>query len=182
MKNALVLALLCALSMFAVACGPGNAAANGANGATNAGGGGDTKAAADPYALYKNKGWSWTMKNEMDAGGTKMVSHSKTEVVEVAADHAMIKMWTLDADMKPMAGMPEPTPTKIEFKTADAAAAGNAPKVETKEETIEVKAGKFECIVTENSGTKVWSSKEYPGLTVKMESATMKGELVEFKK
>lgn len=180
MKNSILIALLCLCAVFAVACGSGNNA--GGNGSNTGGGGGDTKAAADPYALYKNKGWSWTMKNEMDAGGTKMVTHSKTEVVEVAADHAMIKMWTLDADMKPMAGMPEPTPTKIPFTAADTTAAGNAPKVETKEETVEVKAGKFECIVTESAGTKIWSSKEYPGLTVKMEGATMKGELVEFKK
>ncbi|MBE7492854.1 MAG: hypothetical protein HS108_14020 [Planctomycetes bacterium] len=179
MKNSIMLALLCVLAVFAVACGSGNNAKGGPGG--NSATGDSGKTTSDPYALYKNKGWSWTVKNEMDAGGTKMVTHSKTEVVEVAADHAMIKMWTLDADMKPMAGMPEPTPTKIEFKTADAPA-GNAPKVETKEETVEVKAGKFECTVTENAGTKTWMSKEYPGLMVKMESATMKSELIEFKK
>lgn len=181
MKNALMLALLCALSMFAVACGPGNAAANGGNGAgsNTAGGGGET-AAADAYALYKNKGRTWTHKSVTKmAGMDDMVSYMSYEITEVAADHAMQKMTMLDKDKKPMAGM-EPTTSKIEFKTADAPA-GNAPKVETKEETVKVAAGEFECIVTEVSGTKSWSSKKFPGLLVKMEGASNSMELVEFK-
>ncbi len=184
MKNALMLALLCSLAIFAVACGPGNNAAGGGNGANTAGGGGGEAAAADPYALYKSKGRVWVHKSVTKIPGMDdSISHMKYEVLEVAADHAMYKMWMLDKDMKPMAGMPEPTATKIEFKTADTAApAGNAPKVEVKEESIEVKAGKFDCTVTEMSGTKTWMSKEFPGLMVKMEGASNSMELVEFKK
>ncbi len=187
MRKSIFVMVLSLVAVLAVACGGGanNKGGNGAGGSGNAacggggenGGGGD---AADAYALYKKKGRSWLVKNDMDAGGTKMVSYTKTEVVDVADDHAMIKMWTLGEDKKPMAGMPEPEPTKIPFATADSTTTTDAPKVETKEETVKVAAGEFECIVTENAGTKIWSSKKYPGLTVKMESETMKSELVEF--
>jgi hypothetical protein len=186
MRKSIFVMVLSLVAVLAVACGGGannKPAGNGGNTATGGcsggenGGGGD---AADAYALYKKKGRTWLVKNDMDAGGTKMISYSKTEVVDVADDHAMIKMWTLGEDKKPMAGMPEPEPTKIPFATADTTATTDAPEVETKEETVTVAAGEFECIVTDTAGTKVWSSKKYPGLTVKMESSTMKSELVEF--
>lgn len=181
MRKSILFSLLCLIAVVAVACGGGNSA----NGGGNTGSGGNTAAcgggeapAADPYALYKNKGRSWTVKNDFSGN----ISHSKTEVVEVAEDHAMVKMWTLDADMKPMAGMPEPTPTKVPFTKADTTApADAATKVETKDETVKVAAGEFECTMTENAGTKTWMSKKYPGLMVKMESAAGKSELVEFK-
>lgn len=186
MSKRILAALLCAVAIFAVACGGGNG--NGAKGngtgSNDAGkcGSPDT-AAADPYALYKNKGRTWTHKSVTKvAGMDDMVSFMKYEVTEVADDHAMYKMWMLDKDQKPMAGMPEPTPTKVEFKKVEATApVANAPKVEVKEESIEVKAGKYDCTVTEMSGTKTWMSKKYPGLMVKMEGASNSMELVEFK-
>jgi len=140
-------------------------------------------AAADPYALYKKKGRTWTHKSSIKiAGMDDMVNHMKYEVTEVADDHAMYKVWMLDKDKKAMAGMPEPTPTRIDFaKPNDAPASPDAPKVETKDETVEVAAGKFECIAYDFSGTKSWMSKKYPGLLVKMESETMTMELIEFK-
>jgi hypothetical protein len=188
MRKGILFSLLCLIAIVSVACGGGNNAAgnkangasNGADGAAADGGtdGGTTE--VDAYALYKKKGRSWMTKNDMDAGGTKMVSYSKTEVVEVTDDHAMIKVWTLGEDKKPMAGMPEPTPTEIKFVKAEPVADAKAPATEVKKETVKVAAGEFECYFTENSGTKSWSSVKYPGLPVKMESATMKMELVEF--
>ncbi|MCB9894757.1 MAG: hypothetical protein H6839_09925 [Planctomycetes bacterium] len=179
MRKSILFSLLCLVAVVAVACGGGNNAAGGNGGNTAACGGGcGGETASDPYALYKSKGRIWVVKNDFSGN----ISHSKTEVVEVADDHAMVKMWTLDADMKPMAGMPEPEPTKIPFTKADTTApADAAPKVETKDETVKVGAGEFECTMTEVSGTKTWMSKKYPGLMVKMESAAGKSELVEFK-
>ena len=180
MRKSIFLSLLCLIAVVAVACGGGNnATGNGGDAAACGGCGGGDGGAADAYALYKTEGRSWTTKSVTKMEGMDdMVSYSKTEVVSVADDHAMIKMTMMDKDKKPMAGM-EPTETKIEFKTAEApACGGDAPEV--KEETVTVEAGEFECIVTEVSGTKSWSSKKYPGLPVKMESANMTMELVEF--
>lgn len=150
--------------------------------ATDTGGKDDATKDVDPYLLWKKKGRMWLIKNTMKLEGMDpMVSYMKTEITEVAEDYAQYKVWMLDKDKEPMEGMPEPTATKIEFKEARPVEDPNAPKIEVKEETVEVTAGKFQCIVTEVSGTKVWSSKKYPGLTIKIESETYLGELVEFK-
>ncbi len=141
------------------------------------------------FALYTKEGRSWTMKTVAKVAGMEMVTYMKTEVVKVGDDYAEIKVTMLDKDKNPMMGM-EPTTTKISFRVPKASGTPKeGPKVETKEETIKVEAGEFECIVTtvENNGykTTAWTSKKYAGLAVKT-STTGSGtdtatELVEFK-
>lgn len=180
MRKSIFFSLLCLIAIVAVACGGGNnAGGTGNDGGAACGDGGNGGGAADAYALYKKEGRSWLLKNEMEVAGNKMVTFTKTEVTKVADDHAMIKTTSLKEDKTEQA---PGTETKIEFATAEATDTSGEAAPEPTKETVKVEAGEFECYVTENAGTKVWSSVEYPGLTVKMEGATMKSELVEFNK
>jgi hypothetical protein len=189
MRKGILFSLLCLIAIVSVACGSGNNATkgNGTGNAANGGGdtGGDTGStsdAADAFALYKKKGTTWTTKNVTKiAGMDDMISYSKNEIVEVTDKSAKVKTWMLDKDQKPMAGMEAGTEYEVKFETPKVETGTDAPKVETKEETVKVEAGEFECIVTETGGNKVWSSKKYPGLMVKMTHASGSSELVSFK-
>jgi Ca2+-binding EF-hand superfamily protein len=150
---------------------------------------GDGELKKELFTLYTKEGRSWTVKSTMKMQGMDdMVSYMKTEVVKVGDDFAEIKMTMLDKDKKEMAGM-SPTTTKISFRVPKASGTPKeGPKVETKEETIKVEAGEFECIVTtvEANGSKTtsWTSKKFAGLLVKTTTsgaAEMTMELVEFK-
>jgi hypothetical protein len=167
MRKSILFSLMAMIVLAMTACGGGDNANNSAT--TGGETGGETPSAADPYALYKKKGRNWTHKNT--AGGT----HMKTEVVELADDHAMIKMWTLDADKKPMEGMPEPEPTKIEFKKAEPVAdTGGATPAEPKKETVKAAGKDWKCVSYDDG--KTWMAEDMPGLVVKSEHQ----ELVEF--
>ncbi len=143
----------------------------------------ERKAVDDPYVLFRKKGRTWTHKSVTKlAGIDDLVSYMKYEITDVADDHAMYKAWILDKDKKPMAGMPEPTPMRIEFREYDQPAPDpRQPVQKAEEETITVEAGKFECLKTDVAGTKTWMSKKYPGLMVKMEGASNTMELIEYK-
>jgi hypothetical protein len=123
--------------------------------------------------------------------GFESVSYMKTEVVKVGEDFAEIKTTMLDKDKNPMAGM-EPTTQKMSFRVPKAnggTAPKEGPKVETKDETIKVEAGEYECTATtmESNGMKTtsWVSKKFPQLCVKSvsksDSMETTMELVEFK-
>lgn len=203
MRKSILLAVLSLVAIVAVACGGGNTAnkgntpqgngAGGGNGAACTGGGdtggGDTggttggeTAKTDPYALYKKQGRSWTTKSVMTIAGMPdpMISYTKMEVLSFDDKGAKVKMTTMDKDKKETYSADQDIP----FATATGDT-GDAPKVEMKEETVKVEAGEFECYVVEQETggvkSKSWSSKKYPGLAVKMETDTMKMELVEFK-
>lgn len=152
------------------------------NGAQGSGSG--AAAANDPYALYRKKGRNWTMKTVVNIQGMDpMVTYMKTEVVEVAEDHAMVKFWMMDKDKKPFAGMPEPESTKIPF-TAPGEPAGNPDDPEgmvRRVETIKVEAGEFECDFVQINDMKTWTSRKHPGLLVKSETSQVTSELVEYK-
>lgn len=169
MRKSILFSLMAMIVLAMTACGSGD---NGNNSATTGGDtGSETPAASDPYALYKKKGRNWTHKMEV-AGN---VSHSKTEVVELADDHAMITTTMLDKDKKPMEGMPEPTPTKIEFKTAEPVAdTGGAKPAEPKKETVKAAGKDWKCVSYDDG--KTWMAEDMPGLIVKSEMM----ELVEF--
>jgi hypothetical protein len=140
----------------------------------------DKAGADDPYMLYKKVGRSWTIKNVIKIEGfDDNVSYTKTEVVKVTENDATYKMTMLDADKKPYAGM-EPMELSIKF-VVPGATSNDAPKIETKDETIKVEAGEFECTLTEMAGIKTWMSKKYPGLMVTSEHASGYSELIEFK-
>ncbi len=181
MRKSIFLMVLSLVAVLAVACGGGNAANNKANGAGGNGGdtanGGDANgggSSADAWALYKKEGRSWMLKSTSKTGDMDpQVSFMKYEIVSVADDHAMQKLTMLDAEKKPNEYVPA-SETKIEFKTAETGETGDAPKVEQKEESIEVAGKKWDAIVTETEAsgmkTKSWTSKEFPGLLLKSET------------
>lgn len=168
MRKSILFSLLCLIAVVAVACGGGGNNTATGNGTGNTAGacGGEKAAAADPYALYKKKGRNWTHKT---AAG-----HMKVEVVELAEDHAMTKTWILDADKKPMAGMPEPEPTKVEFKTAEGTGTATGEVKEPKKETVKAAGKDWKCVSYDDG--KTWMAEDMPGLIVKSEHM----ELVEF--
>lgn len=192
MRKSILAMFVVMIAVFAVACGGNTAKGNGGNtadGGNTAGGGGGGDAAADAFALYKKKGRVWVTKSVMKMQGMDdMVTYNKSEVIDVTDKAAKVKMWSLDKDKKPMAGMEAGTEMEIKFETpkVDAPKCG-AKAPEVKKETIKVAAGEFECNVMETeaagSKTKSWSSVKYPGLPVKSETtgaANMTSELVEF--
>ncbi|MGE0432847.1 MAG: hypothetical protein AB7K09_06695 [Planctomycetota bacterium] len=175
MKN-IALAVCFGLLVALVGCG---GAAGGDNNAPKAGsGGGGGGAAADAFALYKKDGRTWTIRQE--AGG--MVMLMKSKVSKVTKDGATVTTTTTKEDGTDM-GMP-PQEMPITFTAATGGTGGEMPKnmPEVKEESVTVKAGTFNCIKMEMAGTTTWSSKEFPGLTVKMEGNGAKSELIEFSK
>lgn len=139
-------------------------------------------------ALYKKVGRSWThrLKTRM-SGVDTFGTQTKVEVVSVGDDSCEIRTTLLDRDGKPLAGAP-PLTSKMEFRMLEGGATGsNARMALTKQETIRVEAGEFECLhytaTDVRDGTQQWVSKKYPGLIVKavtrnQEEFTM--ELVEF--
>lgn len=152
--------------------------------------GGDTggeSSSTDAYALYKKEGRSWMYKTTTKMSGTENVSYMKYEVKTVADDHAVVVMTMLDKDKKPNEYV-KPTEQKIDFAPAATDTGGDAPAVDTTEETVSAAGQDWVCIKVEmdNNGTKTtsWSSKEYPGLSVKSvsksESMESTMELVEF--
>ena len=128
----------------------------------------------DAWALYKKKGRSWTYK--IDAPG--MVMYSKTEVLEVAEDHAKIRSSTLDKDGNAFMGM-KPIESEVKFTKSDGGADVEAPEMRKVEKTIKVEAGEFECVgyAAGDAEPEVWVSKKYTGLIVKSKNL----ELHEFK-
>lgn len=129
---------------------------------------------SDAFALYKKKGRTWTTKSVSKMGDmAENISYMKTEVLEVNADSAKIKTWMLDADKKPMAGMEAGNESEIKFTTGTATdgTTAPAPKIEDGGE-IEAAGRKWttDKITTEANGmtTTVWTSKEMPGLAIKM--------------
>lgn len=207
MRKSIFLAVMSLVAILAVACGSGNTPANGAkagngagngagsgagngagggNGAACSGGdttGGGTATKSDPYALYKKVGRSWTTKTVMTIAGMPdpMISYTKMEVLSFDDKGAKYKMTTMDKDKKETYSADQ----EMKFTVVDTPACTGTTAPKMTEETIKVAAGEFECYVVESEAggvkSKSWSSKKYPGLSVKMETDTMKMELVEFK-
>ncbi|MBX3473630.1 MAG: hypothetical protein KF754_04545 [Planctomycetes bacterium] len=165
MKNSIMLALLCAIAIFAVACGSGNNAAKG-NGAVGNETGKDTSETADAWATYRKDGRSWTYKM---TGDMKMTTTVKN-VTDKGCD-TVTQMY--GADGKEMGAA---TTTPIKFETAAAPADGKAVETpKSKEEKVKSAAGEFDCISYDDG--KTWMMKKYPAIIVKSDSM----ELVEFK-
>jgi hypothetical protein len=136
---------------------------------------------SDPWLLYRMAGRSWTIKQVVKVGDEEMVSYARNSVDSVGPDHAMLKMEMLDKDKKAMAGMPEPTPYKIEFNTGNPAETVKQPEAQAvAREKIKVAAGEFDCTVQNFGKTKIWMSAIWAGLTIKMEAESFASELEEF--
>lgn len=179
MRKSIFFSLLCLIAIVAVACGGGNnATGNGTGGGDAACGGGNGGGdASDPFALYKKEGRKWKTKSVTKIEGMDdMVSFTEYEVTKVSDAEATYVMRTLDKDGKETSKMEQ----TIKFETPKAETTGGEAAPEPTKETVTVAAGEFECYVNDTAGTKSWSSVKYPGLSVKMEGATMTMELVEF--
>jgi Ca2+-binding EF-hand superfamily protein len=130
------------------------------------------------YALYLKKGRTWLIRSTTNiAGMDPIVNYTKWEVLEVGEKSARCRMTMLDKDKK------ETHSQEIEIEFRAAEGNGDAPEVETREETVKVEAGEFECIVVTSAGTTTWTSRKFPGLLVKSETKgdlSSTSELVEF--
>lgn len=136
----------------------------------------------DPYLLYRKIGRSWTTRNTVELEGMDaMVTYNRTTVTKLSDDSVTCNMEMLDADMKPMAGVGA-TEYEIELTTSDDMAVyaeyamGDQPKHEKKEIGI----GEFDCYMTSYGDTMTWTSTQWPGLAVYMETDMMVMELIEF--
>ncbi|MGE0707535.1 MAG: FHA domain-containing protein [Planctomycetota bacterium] len=128
-------------------------------------------------------------KSVTEVAGNKYESESKLsyELLELASDKAVVQM-TMEAK-----GLPAPTVTKQEIPFQGPAGEQPEQKVEQKDETIEVPAGKFDCkwtkLETEAGGVKTvsesWTREDLP-VPVKSKStsatSTSSMELVEMEK
>lgn len=133
----------------------------------------------DPWLLYRMKGRSWTLKTTT-AGAEPVVSYTRTTVKDFTETGATLTYEFLDADKKPMQGT-EPVDSQFTFETFQAKpVAGPVRQPEPKEESKRVEAGEFACLLMENNGVKVWSSRVWPSLTVAYEVSGSTAELVEF--
>ncbi len=139
----------------------------------------EAPAADDVWALYKKKGRSWMHKSssligEMD----EIVSYIKYEITEVTDKYAMLKTTLMDAEKKTYEYAP-PQETKIKFNSAEPVEGTDAPKVEHKEESIEIAGKKWDALVTEmevnGMKTRTWMSKKFPGLILKVETTGESG-------
>lgn len=135
----------------------------------------------DPFLLYRMKGRRWLLKSSVSlGGGDPIVNYTRNEVTAVTATSAKTKMWLLDKDQKPMAGMEGGTDLEIAFTVAAEQPRVAPGAAQPKQEKRKCTAGEFDCVFTEAAGTKSWSSTRWPGLPVYMESGTVTMELVEF--
>lgn len=127
----------------------------------------------DAFALYKKKGRVWVLKTVSKMGDmAETVSYSKFEVIEVSETSAKYKMWTLDAEKKPFAGMEAGTELEIKFEAPKATdgATTPAPKIEDGGE-VEAAGRKWatQKMIVEANGltTTAWTAKDLPGLAIK---------------
>lgn len=165
MKNSIMLALLCAIAIFAVACGGGNNAAKGNGAGGNEAGKDGGSETADAWATYRKDGRSWTHKM---TGDMKM----KTTIKNVTDKGCDMETQMYGADGKEMGPA---NVTAMKFETAAAADGKAVETPKSKEEKVKVAAGEFDSISYDDG--KTWMMKKYPGIIVKSEQM----ELVEFK-
>ncbi|MCA8916539.1 MAG: EF-hand domain-containing protein [Planctomycetes bacterium] len=142
---------------------------------------GDPATVEELFSLYQKVGRSWTVKLTTGlAGMDPVIQYAKTEVIDASGSWAKIRVTLLDKDMKP--GSLPASESKVQFKTGKPR--GDA---EVTEETIKVEAGEFDCnvvtITANGQTTRMWTSRKYPQLIVKVTSdgvTTSSSELIEF--
>lgn len=109
--------------------------------------------------LYR-EGRAWLTRTESVEDGKTEISHERTEVLKVEGDRATLRTTLLDTEMKPV-GEPRERASEVPAPV----------EPRGKRETITVKAGEFECTLSETAagGTvlQVWESVRYGGLTVR---------------
>ena len=127
----------------------------------------------DPWLLYRMDGRHWKTKTTIKLGGVNQTNYSEYSVSNVTDSSADYTVLALDAQGTVVSS----TTLPIEFKQVSTAQApAKPPTIEEKE----CEAGTFECYLTVNNGTKIWSSTVWTGLTVALEMKGVTSELVEF--
>ena len=118
--------------------------------------------------LFKKKGRSWTLQGQNRPGDNKEI-RVKQEVVEVTDAEARLKWTVSDLEGNPVAGAPNGTVVPVSLVNA-IALKPRGKRDGDKTEEIEAAGRKWNCEkwVSEEGGqtTHIWSSTEFPGLTV----------------
>jgi hypothetical protein len=178
MRKSIFVMVLSLVAVLAVACGggnnSGNAKGNGGGGACGGGDGGGDAATEDAMAFYKKVGnFSLTKtpsKMKMgDEWKDQPASFTRMEVTKVDGDKITYKLTTYDADMKETYSADQ----TMDLTPKEAPEGDTTKAPEIKKEEIEVKAGKFNCMKVEASGSTSWSFK---GMGVK---TTMKSDMMD---
>jgi len=124
----------------------------------------------DPFQLYRKEGRRWKSKA---TGPRGIVSYTEIEVTAVRESGASFELVSLNASeeevLRQTADMP--------FTVPAVAAVIQAPPAHRLKRCA---AGSFLCSYTEQNGVKSWTSVNWPGLLVFMESKTITVELVEY--
>lgn len=147
---------------------------------------------ADAYdfaGIYRQKGLSLILETT-DHGPDGLSVRQKLEVIEANEEEARVKGTFLDKELKPVAAW-EPKEASIRFSEVAGPKVPDNAKLVVEGDTVQVKAGKFECrrfTVEGSVDTYIyWYSKEFPGLPIKSEKRSggkliASAELLEFKK
>lgn len=145
--------------------------------------------AYDFAGVYRRKGLSVIIEI-VDHGTDGLSLRQKLEVLEANEDEAKVKGTLLDKELKPAAGH-EPKESVIRFSEVAGPGAKGKAKLVVEGDTIQVKAGQFECrriTISEPGEISIyWYSKDCPGLLVKSErrsgsKLTASAELLEYNK
>lgn len=140
----------------------------------------DEEEPAPPF--YAQVGVSWAIKTTSEVAGNQSESKISYEVVSLdeKANVAKVKMQSVSMVGGNEYKGPEQEITMPLTATAQGKGGtttkGAGGEVETKEETVKVPAGEFDCVVTKSTAggntSTVWMSKEHNGLMVKQVSET----------
>jgi len=155
--------------------------------------GSKSTAAKHPWGSFKAGSMSKLKSvSEMEVAGNKMKTETTMTYTlkSVSADEAVVEMETVTPNVPP-----QKMEQKFPLKAPEVKGTGEAPKVKTGSEEIEVAGKKFKCTTSEvdseangmKTSTKTWMSDDVPGHLVKSvtkmsgaTSGTTTMELVEF--
>jgi len=137
------------------------------------------------FKLYEVAGRKWTTKrvtNPNAPGGDRFDMYSCYEVLEVQTDHALIRQTALDQSRKPTKD--KPIDGTLKFDSEISPFKMQAGFIKTKDETITVPGGKFDCEAYAGGfdNAKVWRSKDYSGLVVRHSDDYGTTEIFEFER
>lgn len=138
------------------------------------------------FKLYEVAGRKWKVKrvtSPTSEGADRFDKWFGYEVLEVLEDRAIVRHTAMDASGAPRK---DDTPANVEVRfDADNVMFGTPIGCnKVKEESITVAAGKFDCIQYAGAldNTRIWVSKEYPSLVVRMTGNSGSSEVIEFER
>ncbi len=122
------------------------------------------------FKLYEVAGRKWTNKRVTvpnAPGGDRFDMYFCFEVIAVHDDRATIRQTALDQAKKPTKD--KPLDGDVKFDADNAKFTGPPGMTKSKDESITVPGGKFDCTLFTGGldNARTWVSKDYPGLTVR---------------